>query len=185
MTTNRNKCWSFAAHQKTWCAAITGLLLLGAVPLRAEVSGTHTGNDGEALVLRRVFHIAGIPGVKRNGRGDLVLSTRTLTFFKDDREVLVIPYSRIQHLHVAPADREYAKATYAAVLAAGAPGALLLLKKRHVDALAIDFENERGGRMSAVIQVSRGDGARCTEWLAHRGIKVEGPSPSPWLQTNK
>jgi hypothetical protein len=162
-----------------------GLLLVGASDLRAEVSGLHRGNDGEVFVLRHVFHIAGIPGVKRNGRGDLVLSTRTLTFFKDDREVLVVPYSRIQRLRVAPAVREYAKSTYAAVLAAGAPGALLLLKKRHVDALAIDFENERGGRMSAVIQVSGGDGARCSEWLAQYGIKVEVPSPSPWLKTSK
>lgn len=183
--TNRSKLWIFAAPLKAWGAAMLGLLLCGAGNMNAELSSISTGSDSEALVLRRIFHIAGIPGVKRNGRGDLVLSTRSLAFWKDDREVLVVPYARIQRVHFAPANREYAKATYAAVLAAGAPGALLLLKKRYVDALAIDFENERGGRMSAVIQVSRGDGSRCGEWLAHYGIKMEGPSPSPWLQTNR
>jgi hypothetical protein len=185
MTTNRSERWFSMVRRKAWNTAVLGLLVCGLCNIRAEAPSGHTDSNTEALVMRHVFHIAGIPGVKRNGRGDLVLSTRTLTFFKDDRAALVIPYTRIQHVRVAPADREYAKATYAAVLAAGAPGALLLLKKRHVDALAIDFENERGGRMSAVIQVSKGDGARCSEWLAHYGIKVEGPIPPPWLQTNK
>src|SRR5579859_1683118 len=167
MNTKRNELRICTVRRKPWCIAILGLLLFSTENLRAELPVNYRSSDGEALVLRRVFHIAGIPGVKRNRRGDLVLSTRTLAFIKDDREALVVPYTRVQHVHVAPANREYAKATYAAVLAAGAPGAVLLLKKRHVDALSIDFENERGGRMSAVIQVSKGDGARCAEWLSH------------------
>ena len=185
MTTKRIESCFSSVRRVASGIALLGLFLSGGCDALAEAPGVNSGDNNETLVLRHAFHIAGIPGIKRNGRGDLVLSTRTLSFFKDDREALVVPYTKIQHVHVAPADREYAKATYAAVLAAGAPGALLLLKKRHVDALAIDFENERGGRMSAVIQVSKGDGMRCSEWLARYGIKVEGPSPSPWLQMNK
>jgi hypothetical protein len=139
----------------------------------------------ETLDLRKIFHIAGLPEVKRNGRVNLRLSSRNLIIDKGDREILNVPFRRISSVTVGPAERVYGKTTYAAVLAAGAPGALLLLKKRKVDAVSIDFENDQGGQMTVLVQVSKGDGARCSQWLRRHGVKIEAPPTSIWLQEPK
>jgi hypothetical protein len=148
----------------------------------AETKKKDKPDQSEVLKLRKIFHIAGIPGIRRNARGDMTLSTRTLVYWRNDKESVIVPYERIHRIQLQPTSREYAKTTYALVLAAGAPGALMLLKKRKMDAFSVDFDNERGGRMAMVLQVPRGDGARCKQWLSRFGVRVEEPAVSQWLE---
>lgn len=172
--TSRSKL-STLAH-KRWIAAASLMLVSGLVPVRSE-EALRKADSSETLNIRKAFHIAGVPGVKRNRRGDLVFSAKTLTFLTHDREALVVPYQRIRSVAVIDATREYAKAAYAAVVSFGAAGALLLLQEHHVDALVIDFDNERGGHMLALFEVPKKDGIRCREWLARAGVQVGPASP--------
>jgi hypothetical protein len=152
------------------------VLAAGLIPAWGE-EPVRGANDSETLAIPKVFHIAGVPGVKRNGRGTLVLSPKTLVFLSHDREALVVPYQRIRRVTTVDASRESAKAAYTAVVTLGAVGALLLMQEHHVDAPIVDFDNERGGHMSALFQVPKKEGFRCRQWLAHAGVQV-GPAAS-------
>lgn len=155
---------------RTILTPLTLLYMLAAVE-RAEAD--HAAD--ETLPIRGAFHIVGIPNYKRNGRIDAVLTTRSLNFRKGDKDLLVVQYARIRAAQILDGERAYAKATYGAAVALGVPGALLILKKRKVDALTFDFENERGGLVSVLVHVPKGDGERCRAWLARFGVTVADP----------
>ena len=131
------------------------------------------------IAIQRAFHLVGIPGVKRNGRVDVKLTTEALVFLKDQKEVLSLPYARVRRMQVLDGTRTYGKATYASVLAFGLPGLIVLTKKSHVDTLVLDYVNERGGQMGLVIQVPAGTGGPCRDWLLKHGVQVEEPEPLP------
>lgn len=121
--------------------------------------------------------MAGIPGIKRNARGDLILTNQELIFQKGKKQRLVLPYERIRNVQILSGKRHYGKATTGAAAAVGIVGALLILKKRKVDTLVFDYVNERGGRMGMVLQVPLGQGASCKDWLDRFGVGAEEPEP--------
>jgi hypothetical protein len=140
--------------------------------------------DG-SLILPKVFHMAGIPGLKRNARGDLILNSRELIFKHGKKQPLVVPVERIRRVQVLSGERHYGKTTALAYIAGGAPGTLLLLKKRKVDTVVFDYLNERGGLMGMVIQVPQKQGEECKNWMARYGAVTEEPQPSSTMPTIK
>jgi hypothetical protein len=137
-------------------------------------SDLRTGG-GEPYAVKDAFHIVGISALRRNNKFDLSVTSKDMQFFSKDKRVYRIPFERTLRVQMISAERYYAKATYAAVLAAGAIGALMLAKKRKVDALVIDYENEKGGLMQMVIQVPKGMGTPCLDRLAHGGVAIGPP----------
>ncbi len=131
------------------------------------------------LTLQNVFHIVGVPGVRRNRRVDVRFDSQSLGIQQGKEQRLSLPFARIHRLEVLQGTRNYAKATYAAVLSGGVAGALLLLKKQHVDTLIFDYVNDRGGQMGLILQVPEGKGAACRDWLRRFGVAVEEPEPLP------
>jgi hypothetical protein len=138
-----------------------------------------TSAEGETLTVRHIFHITGVPGIGRNTRGDLLLTGKDLIFQKNNKNLLVLPYERIRLVQFLSGERHYPEATYAMAVAFGFVGALMILKKRKVDALVVDFVNERGGRMGMVLQLPLGQGGLCREKLTSGGVKVEEPAVPP------
>ncbi len=131
------------------------------------------------LTLQNVFHIVGVPGVRRNRRVDVSFNSQSLGIQQGKKQRLSVPYGRIRHAEMLEGTRTYAKATYAAVLSGGVAGALLLLKKQHVDTFVFDYVNDRGGQMGLILQVPGGKGAACRDWLRRFGVAVEEPEPLP------
>src|SRR5438093_2859752 len=60
----------------------------------------HKSVETNSLTLPKIFHIAGIQGLKRNGRGDLVLSDRELIFKQKEKQLLVVPLERIRRVEL-------------------------------------------------------------------------------------
>lgn len=149
------------------------MLALGSVVARAAFV------EAPALTFARAFHIVGIPGVKRNARVDVHFASDRLLITKQEKDVLTVPFSRITRVQVLDSTRMYAKSTYAAVLAAGLPGLLLMAKKKHVDSLLIDYVNQRGGQMGIIVQVPAGQGNACREWLRKHAIAVDNDPDQP------
>ena len=139
-------------------------------------------SQGQAqdFTLPKVFHITGIPELRRNARGDLALTQKALIFQQSKKSLLELPYQRIRRVQIISGHRYHGKST---VVAAGVDptglGSLLILKKRKVDTLALDFVNDRGGLMGLVLQVPENDGARCKQWLVRFGVTVEEPVAPP------
>jgi hypothetical protein len=131
---------------------------------------------GEPVFVKDAFHIVGIPAIRRNKKIDLSITTKDMEFLEGGRRVYQIPFERIERVQMNLEKRDYAKTTYAAVVALGAPGAVVLAYKRSVDALVINYRNERNGTMEMVIQVSKGMGTPCLERLAAGGVPVGPPS---------
>jgi|SRR5262245_16585303 len=127
----------------------------------------------QQLAVPRVFHIAGIPGVSRNSRGDLILTNRELIFQKGSKQKVLVPIGRIRKVLFMSGERHYEKTTYAVALASFGPGAFLITMKHKVDTLIIDYTNERGGLMGIVIQTETKDGSKCRDWLSRFGVHVE------------
>jgi len=136
--------------------------------------------EGEVLTVRKGFHIAGIPKLYRDARVDLTFTHLYVLVQKGKKEVLRLPYERICKAQRLVGEREYPRTTYALVLAGGAPGALLLMKKRKVDTLIFEFVNERNGQMAAVMQIPREWGPACKEWLARFRVALEDPPLRQW-----
>lgn len=134
--------------------------------------------DAEDMTVSGVFHIVGIPGLKRNARGDLLLSKSDLTFRKGNKPLLVLPFLRIQKVELLSGERNYEKAT-AAAAAVSPVGAFLILAKHKVDTVVVEYVNERNGKMAMVLQLPEHEGARCQQWLARYGVKSEGQEPQP------
>lgn len=131
------------------------------------------------LVLENVFHIVGVPGLRRNARVDLNFDSKALHIQQGKKERLLVPYGRMRHAEMLDGTRSYAKATYGAVLTGGVAGALLLLKKQRVDTLVFDYVNDRGGQMGLVLQVPQGKGAACRDRLRRSGVATDEPEPMP------
>src|SRR5947207_15731794 len=97
----------------------------GTVPL-----GAAAGPD-----FRRVFHVAGLPDVKRDQRLDISVAPDEL-IFEHTGSLFRVPYARITQIVLLDATRNYEKTTtaFAAATAAfGIPvGSLLILKKHKV-----------------------------------------------------
>jgi hypothetical protein len=158
---------------KTGCLAA---LLIGAVA--AFPSGAVS--EAEVLEVRKGFHIAGIPKLMRDARVDLTLTPMHLLVRKGKKEVLRLPYERIRAARRLVGEREYPGATAALVATIGAPGALMLMKKRKVETLIFEFLNDRNGQMAAVLQVPKEAGPGIKEWLARCGVTLEDPPPPQW-----
>jgi hypothetical protein len=150
-----------------------------AVVARGAESSPPIEAVADHLLLPSVFHILGVPGVKRNRRVDLDLSAQSLIVRQGSQDRLSIPFTRLRRLEVLRGKRTYAKATYAAVLGMGVGGLLVLNKNKRVDTLVFDFVNERGGEMGLILQVPEGKGADCIQWLRRYGIAAEEPEPLP------
>ena len=139
----------------------------------------------EILTVKKIFHIAGIPGQRRNERLSLILDGKQLVLRKKNTRVLELPYDRVSRVQMLSGERHYPEATYVAAVTTFGVGGLLLLKKRKMDTLVIDFVNERDGKMGLVLQLPLGEGPRCKQWLAPHGIIVDEPSPPPATPTKK
>jgi hypothetical protein len=134
----------------------------------------------------RVFHVTGVPDVKRGQRLDVSIAMDEL-IFEHAKTLLPIPYVRIRQVILLHAARNYEKTTAAfeAVTSAfGIPvGSLLILKKHKVDTVVVDYENERHGRMGLVVQLEKGRGQEMAEMLRKHGVSVVDPPPD--AQKNK
>jgi hypothetical protein len=123
---------------------------------------------------RKAFHLVGVPGVLRDERIDIDLAADALVF-QHKKLVYRVPYTGITQVLLLRADRVYEKSTYAAAVAFGFPGALLILKKHKVDTVVVDFKNERGGRMGLAVQLEPYEGQRLREMLKGHGVAVDEP----------
>jgi hypothetical protein len=124
--------------------------------------------------LHRLFHLVGIPGLRREQRVDLTLDADGLLFHTSKVQYQV-PYARIHHVLLLSADRRYEGRTYAAAVATYGVGALLILKKHHVDTAVVDYVNERGGKMGIVVQMETAQGDVFRNLLKSRGISIDEP----------
>jgi hypothetical protein len=85
-------------------------------------------DEAQDLTLPNIFHIAGIPELRRNARGDLTLTQKTLIFQQGKKVLLELPYQRIRRVQIISAHRD-GESTAAA--------GLLILEKRKVGTGAI------------------------------------------------
>ncbi len=160
------------------------VLLAPLSPATQQVpSSQPTAPEAQNLTLTNIFHMVGIPGLKRNARGDLILTDRELIFQQGKKRLLVIPYERMPRVQLLSGERHYGKTTAGAV-AVSSLGAFLILKKRKVDVLVLDYLNERGGLMGLVLQVPEKQGVTCKDWLVRFGVVVEEPEPLPAKKQN-
>ena len=131
------------------CAASAQAARPPAKAVAAQRSSTPATDPAAGeLSTPKVFHIAGIPGLKRNARGDLVLTDRALTFRQGERQRLLLPYASIRRVQLLSGDRHYPKATYGAAVAGGVAGALLILKKHKSVHRSYPLRCQGGGRVS-------------------------------------
>ena len=135
--------------------------------------------EPENVAVSGVFHIVGVPGLKRNARGDLLLGKSDLTFKKGNKPLLVLPFTRIQKFEVLSGERHYGKTAAAVSAVSPVAGAFVMFVKRHVDTVVVEYVNERNGKMAMVLQLPEHEGARCQQWLERHGAKGEGQEPQP------
>src|SRR5580704_4090315 len=120
---------------------------------------------------QKLFHLVGVPGLRRDERVNLSPDADGLSF--QTRKVQYhVPYARIHQVLMLQADRRYEGRTYAAALATEGIGSLLILKKHHVDTAVLDYVNERGGKMGIVIQMEPSQGDQFKALLKSRGVLV-------------
>jgi hypothetical protein len=137
----------------------------------------------------KVFHLVGVPKVRRDERVDVSLAGDGLVFLHK-KVPYQIPYTRVRRVTFLRGDRVYEKATYAAAVAFGLPGAFMIMKKHHVDTIVLDYDNERGGQMGIVVQLETGQGALLKSRLVEKGVNVTEPPgadtpPRPGVDTTK
>ena len=131
--------------------------------------------------LQRLFHLVGIPGLRRDERVDLTATADGLQF-QTKKVRYEVPFARIRRVLLLQADRRYEGRTYAAAVATYGVGAFFILKKHHVDTAVLDYVNERGGRMGIVLQMEVFQGEELRSLLKSRDVSVdepEGLSESP------
>jgi hypothetical protein len=124
--------------------------------------------------LQKLFHLVGIPGLRRNERVNLTLDSDGL-LFQTPKTPYQVPYARIHQVLLLSSDRRYEGRTYAAALATYGVGALLILKKHHVVTVVLDYVNERGGKMGIVLQMEPSQGEVFKNLLQGRGVTIEEP----------
>jgi hypothetical protein len=124
--------------------------------------------------LEKLFHLVGIPGLRRDERVNLSLDSEGFSFQTKTVQYQV-PYARVRHVLMLSADRRYEGRTYAAALATYGIGTLLILKKHHVDTVVLDYVNERGGKMGIVVQMETAQGEVFRDELKSRGMSIDEP----------
>jgi hypothetical protein len=124
--------------------------------------------------LQKLFHLVGIPGLRRDERVNLTSNAEGL-LFETKKVQYQVSYTRIHQVLMLRADRRYEGRTYAAALATEGIGALLILKKHHVDTAVVDYVNERGGKMGIVVQMEISQGDQFRNLLKSRGVSVVEP----------
>jgi len=124
--------------------------------------------------LEKLFHLVGIPGLRRDERVNLTLDSDGFSFQTQSVQYQV-PYARVRHVLMLSADRRYEGRTYAAALATYGIGTLLILKKHHVETVVLDYVNERGGKMGIVLQMETAQGEVFRDQLKSRGLSIDGP----------
>jgi hypothetical protein len=153
-----------------------GVSVRGPLPTQERPMATQQQSPPEQLAVPKVFHIAGIPGLYRDARGDLILTANDLLFRQGKKQRVVVPLSRIRKALFISGERHYEKATYAAAVATFGIGGFLIMKKHKVDTFILDYTNERGGLMGMVLQIETKDGSKCRDWLKQFGVRVEEPA---------
>jgi len=124
--------------------------------------------------LQKLFHLVGVPGLRRDQRVNLAFDADGLSF-QASKVQYQVPYARIHQVLLLNSDRRYEGRTYAAALATYGVGALLILKKHHVDTVVLDYVNERGGKMGIVLQMETSQGEVFKNLLESRNVSVEEP----------
>jgi hypothetical protein len=124
--------------------------------------------------LEKLFHLVGIPGLRRDERVDLTLDAEGLSF-QTKKAQYQVPYARLRHVLMLSSDRRYEGRTYAAALATYGVGALLILKKHHVETVVLDYVNEREGKMGIVLQMEISQGEVFRNQLKSRGVSIDEP----------
>ena len=124
--------------------------------------------------LQKLFHLVGIPGLRRDERVNLTMDSDGL-LFQTKKVQYQVPYARIHQVLLFSSDRRYEGRTYAAAVAAGGVGMLLILKKHHVNTVVLDYVNERGGKMGIVLQMETSQGEVFKNQLKSRGVSIEEP----------
>lgn len=130
--------------------------------------------DNRPSNFQNVFHLVGIPGLRRNERVNLTANSDGVLFQKKNTDYEV-PYARIHQVLLLRADRRYEGRTYAAALATYGIGSFLILKKHHVDTVVLDYVNERGGKMGIVIQMEVSQGEQLSSLLKSQSVSVVEP----------
>ena len=133
--------------------------------------------EGKTLTVKGAFHEVGLPKVRRGQKVDLTFTADSLAVDRKDKTVATVPYKNMRRVQLLSGVRHYPGATYAAAVATFGAGAFLILKKRKVDTLVLEYVNERGGAMGAVFQMPIPEGARLKQWLERFGVPVEEPAP--------
>lgn len=142
-----------------------------------QLVGLAYSSDTKAPDFRNAFHLVGVPKVQRDQRIDISLADAAVVF-QHKKVVYEVPYQRIRRVLLLQGNRVYEKSSYAAAVALGFPGALLILKKHHVDTVVFDYLNERGGLTGIVVQVETGQGLLLRKLLDEKGVAVDEPAPS-------
>jgi hypothetical protein len=124
--------------------------------------------------LQKLFHLVGVPGLRRDERVNLTLDSEGL-WFQTRKTEYQVPYARIHQVLLLEADRRYEGRTYAAAVATYGLGAFLILKKHHVDTVVLDYANERGGKMGIVLQMETSQGEYLRSLLKSRGVPIVEP----------
>jgi len=150
------------------CLFIAALLVFCSFP-----SPGHCIADGQPG-FQKLFHLVGIPGLRRDERVDLATNSDGLSF-QTKKVKYQVPYARIHQVLLLRADRRYEGRTYAATLATYGIGSLFILKKHHVDTVVLDYVNERGGKMGIVIQMETSQGDQFKNLLNGRGVPIVEP----------
>jgi hypothetical protein len=133
--------------------------------------------EGKTLTEKGVFHEVGLPKVRRGQRVDLTFTSDSLVVDRKNKTVATVPYKNMRRVQLLSGVRHYPGATYAAAVATFGAGGFLILKKRKVDTIVLEYVNERGGAMGAVFQMAIPGGARTKRWLERFGVPVEEPAP--------
>jgi len=124
--------------------------------------------------LQKLFHLVGIPGLRRDERVNLTAGPDGL-LFETKKVRFQVPYARIRQVLLLRADRRYEGRTYAAAVATYGLGSLLILKKHPVDTVVLDYVNEHGGKMGIVIQMEISQGDLFENLLKGQGVPVVEP----------
>ncbi len=141
--------------------------------------------EKEQIGYRNIFHLVGVPGLRRDQRVNLIPSKDGLLFKTKNVEYRV-PFARTKQIILFRADRRYEGRTYAAAVATPfAIGSLLILKKHPVDTVVLDYVNERGGMMGIVVQMERDQGAALKHELQGYGVTVMEPEGTPVLSSQQ
>lgn len=141
--------------------------------------------EQETPGLKSLFHLVGVPGLRRDQRVDLIPSADGL-LFKTKKVEYGVPFVRTTQIVIFRSDRRYEGRTYAATLATPfGLGSLLILKKHPVDTVVLDYVNERGGKMGIVVQMERAQGEELKTVLKGYGVSVVEPEGTPILSSQQ